>query len=315
MSDSEIWLLGVDGGGSKTEAWLINREDYLRGLPAFQGLAGPSNPRAVGMDGATRQILKAIEAAHSQVASRTNEVHAACLAIAGGDRVDIQKQLDQWAREQCLASRVTVCNDAEPILARTPRRIGVALIAGTGSFAYGRNEQGDVHRAGGWGFRFGDEGSGYAIAVAGITAALRFADGRSDATQLLPALLDHFGAATPRELLPHLYDSRMERESIARLSELVLNLAQAGDAVALQIRHRAATELCQLVLAVQQTLQLPANSLPVAIAGGVLLHSPELKGDLIEKLTTANVACDLISVPHPVAGAVTLASDLVAAHP
>ena len=179
MSDSEIWLLGVDGGGSKTEAWLTSRDDHLQGLPAVVGLAGPSNPRTVGMEEATREILMAIESARSQIEAQAVNIQAACLAIAGADRVDTKQQLVSWAREQNLACHIMVCNDAEPILARTPQRIGVALIAGTGSFAYGRNERGEVHRAGGWGYRFGDEGSGYSIAVAGIAAALRYADGRS----------------------------------------------------------------------------------------------------------------------------------------
>ena len=65
--------------------------------------------------------------------------------------------------------------------ARENDAMGVALISGTGSFAFGRNAGGDTARVGGWGFRFGDEGSGYALAVAGLRAACRWADGRGPA--------------------------------------------------------------------------------------------------------------------------------------
>ena len=92
----------------------------------------------------------------------------------------------------------------------------------------------------------------------------------------------------------------------------MLDLARTGDAIAIDVRRQAAQELCGLVLAVQRALKLPVQHLPVAVAGGVLLHSHELKQELVESLAEAGVGSDLINVPNPVAGAVTLASDSIA---
>ncbi len=55
-------------------------------------------------------------------------------------------------------------HDAEAVLAAADAGAsGVALIAGTGSFAFGRGEGDRVVRAGGWGYLLGDEGSGFAM--------------------------------------------------------------------------------------------------------------------------------------------------------
>ena len=51
--------------------------------------------------------------------------------------------------------------------------VGVALIAGTGSVAFGRAADGRTIRCGGWGYLLGDEGSGYAIGRAALRLAPR----------------------------------------------------------------------------------------------------------------------------------------------
>ena len=92
-----------------------------------------------------------------------------------------------------MARSVRIVHDAVPILAAgSPEGWGVALISGTGSLAFGRDRQGRSCRAGGWGFLFGDEGSGYAIALAGLRAAAQAADGRAPATRLLEGFLERF---------------------------------------------------------------------------------------------------------------------------
>ena len=59
---------------------------------------------------------------------------------------------------------------------------GIVLIAGTGSICYGRNEEGQAARAGGWGYMLGDEGSGWWIGRRALSAVMRQFDGRGPAT-------------------------------------------------------------------------------------------------------------------------------------
>ena len=195
-------FLGVDGGGSKTSAWLaIGDPD---GLPDVigRGCSGASNCRSIGIDQATNSLRQAIDSAFQDAGRETTTVAAACLALAGADRSSDQRQIRLWAG-RTLADRLIVTNDGIPVLyAASPDGVGIALISGTGSFAVGRNAAGTVMRCGGWGSLIGDEGSGYQIALAGLQAAVRAADGRGMETKLLPALLEHFHIGDSHDLIP-----------------------------------------------------------------------------------------------------------------
>ena len=115
---------------------------------------------------------------------------AICLGIAGVDRPDDARVVREIMKRIGYKAKVLVVNDALVALeAGAPDQPGVVVIAGTGSIAYGRNEQNQAARAGGWGYMLGDEGSGYWIGRAALRAVLREADRRGPATQLTGLLL------------------------------------------------------------------------------------------------------------------------------
>src|SRR4029453_12414402 len=87
------------------------------------------------------------------------------------------------------------------LAAGAPEGWGVALIAGTGSFCWGRDAAGRSARVGGWGFLLGDEGSGYDLAVQALRLATQTADGRAEAHAILRAILDHWGPRLPGSFL------------------------------------------------------------------------------------------------------------------
>ncbi len=53
---------------------------------------------------------------------------------------------------------------------------GVLVISGTGSIAFGRNQNGETARAGGWGPNVSDEGSAFWVGREAVAAALRAFD-------------------------------------------------------------------------------------------------------------------------------------------
>ncbi len=59
----------------------------------------------------------------------------------------------------------------------------------TGSIVYGVNSDGVEARSGGWRHLLADEGSGYGIALCGLQAIARAADGRGIPTQLTDLML------------------------------------------------------------------------------------------------------------------------------
>ncbi|MFM8271047.1 MAG: N-acetylglucosamine kinase, partial [Gemmata sp.] len=218
-----------------------------------------------------------------------------------------QEVVRQWAARARLADRVDVCADAALLLAAgTPAGWGVALVAGTGSMAFARAADGRNARSGGWGPLLGDEGSGYAIALAGLRAATRAADGRAPATPLIDKLLAAFGLSRPHDLVDAVYRGN-DRAVLAALAPVVMNAAEGGDPVASEILRDAAGELASAVSAAARALDL-GSCFPVALAGGLLVSAPGYRELLLCALRDRGLTAEPVTlVREPAEGAVKLA--------
>lgn len=310
---SEPLVIGVDGGGTKTVAWLAPLDDPSGQTVLGRGLAGPGNPRAAGFETAQANIDAAIGATFAEAKLPRATVAAACFGLAGAGRESEQERIVTWAANRGIAAKIRVCHDAEPILAAAaPDNCGVALIAGTGSLAWGRNAAGKAARAGGWGYLLGDEGSGYAIAVAGLRVALRAADGRGPQTDLLAGLLLKLGAASADELVTKVYAPEMSREQLAALAGVVFDY-RTTDVLAGTIVSSAARELSDLVVAVVRELSFSDSGYTLAMSGGALLHQPNYRDSVLSalyiqlQLQKLPPPSQCIVVAEPVLGAVRLA--------
>ncbi|MDG2220452.1 MAG: BadF/BadG/BcrA/BcrD ATPase family protein [Rubripirellula sp.] len=312
--DSETKLiLGVDGGGSKTIACLA--ESDLSGPPRILGVGhgGPSNCRSVGTQQAINQLRLAIEAAFVDAKRQPTEVASACLALAGADRKIEKEQFQQWAKQANLAEAVVVNNDALPVVyAAFPDGVGIGLIAGTGSLAIGRNQDGSSSRCGGWGGLFGDEGSGYSIAVAALRAAAWDEDGRGPSTALRQIWLERLNVKTLNEAIPKLYDPGTDRAEIAAFAPQVFKAADAGDSVASEIIEEAASQLAKLVTTLQQQLQPGTSPLRLALSGGILNNQTSFTNRILEILRQPNhQLIETVIVRDPVQGAINIAADQI----
>ncbi|WP_144795809.1 BadF/BadG/BcrA/BcrD ATPase family protein [Microbacterium paludicola] len=121
-------------------------------------------------------------------------------------------------------------------------RPGTLLIAGTGAAALGVDDAG-VRLVDGWGPDLGDLGGGSWIGREGVRAVLRARDGLGDATSLTDAVTAHvLPAADP---ITWLASDIPTARLLATVAPLVLDAAEAGDAVAVRI----ATEAVRLLTA------------------------------------------------------------------
>ena len=303
-------VIGVDGGGSHTRAWIAHRDAQNADGVIGRGSGGGSNPRIAGSTVATQNIEFAIQAAFDDARTPRRPVAAACIALVGADRKAEQVQIQQWAERSELADRVLITNDALPILYAADRSgVGVALVSGTGSFALGRNTQGTTIRCGGWGPVFGDEGSGYAVACDALRAAAMSADGRGPRTRLLDRLLAHFQIDEPSELIPAIYCEEYGRAEIAQLAMIAFRAAEEEDTVADQIIHAAADQLAQSVCTIATKLGFTQGEFVLSLSGGVLLNQRAFRDLLSHELKNRSCGPEkLVLVREPVAGAVVLAA-------
>lgn len=299
-------VIGIDGGGSKTHAIVADLEGRILG----RGTAGASNHQGVGLAAAQAAIDKAISSALAGAGLQEEQVRAVCLGLAGAGRADDQVMFDEWMRTRLPGALVVIANDAELVLAAAAGASwGIAVIAGTGSIAYGRNPEGAVARAGGWGPLLGDEGSGYAIGRAALRAAAASHDGRAAPTQLLPAILAHFGLPDAGGLIARAYRPPLPSSEIAALAVLVERVAEEGDGAALEILQRAGYDLAGTAAAVAARLGL-RGQFPCAVAGSVLVRGRRVMQAFQDGLVEAGLRpAPLVRVEESALGAVRLAQE------
>jgi N-acetylglucosamine kinase-like BadF-type ATPase len=256
--------LGVDGGQSSTKALIGDDTGRILGV----GAAGPCNHvgAAEGREKLARAAGESIAMACNQagLAAQHVQFEAACFGMSGGPE-DKRAILSEILHTKQLI----VTHDALIALAgSTGGEPGVVTIAGTGSIAFGRNAAGETARAGGWGFLFGDEGSGFDVARQALRAVLRFEEGWGPRTALLGALLEATGAANANELLHTLYTQVWPRPRVAALAKLVDAVASAGDPVARDILANAAQQLATLAVSVARRLFPSGETVLVCYIGG-----------------------------------------------
>jgi len=255
------YVLGVDGGGTATRAVIMSTDGEL----AYGGRAGPSNPITVGVDRALANILRAVEAASE--AGNVSRFMASRLGIAGTDRSRLRRGL--LAGLPASYGDAAIISDAASALAgATGLRPGVVVIAGTGSIVYGENQAGEHARAGGWGWRLEDEGSGYTIGANAIMAALRAYDGRGPWTALAAKILGRLSLGSMEDIVDWVYSPGREPRDIAYLVPLVREAEAEGDEAARLVMAGAGAELGLVAGAVIKRLDLRGEFL-LSLNGGV----------------------------------------------
>lgn len=259
-------VVGIDAGGTKTRAFAVDRAGEVVGRGAGGGanLLSSSDPQ--GSIGA---------ALNEALGGRSAE--AVVLSAAGGDRkADRERGRELLARVAPAGARLLVTHDAIAALyAGNPAGCGVVLIAGTGSIAYGRNEEGDEDRAGGWGHLIGDEGSAVWCGLEALRAIAHAVDGRGAPTMLTELLFQELSVGEFADVLQHLYGRPHPAPAITAATRALSVAAAQGDAAANNILQRGATALARAANVVALTLGLPGG--PVYLAGGAFESLPLLQ--------------------------------------
>lgn len=293
MNPHPFIAAGIDGGGTSTRVVLVDARGDVLGF----GEAGPANYHSVGLETVQRNLRAAYEAAWKQAGEQAGQngvendgprfCDQAFLGLAGVATEDDRTRLIQIALEIGIApeDRITIDHDMRIALAGAmPDRLattgGIVLIAGTGSVAFGQVPSDSLEssdpgapprtaRAGGMGSVFDDAGSGYYIGRRAVSAAIRAADGRGQATVLSDIVQQAFGADL-RQIVTGLSPTPTKRDNIARLAPHVIDAANQHDAVADRILRTAANELALCAAAVARQLDFDINMpIPIAITGGL----------------------------------------------
>src|SRR5687767_14267851 len=273
--------LGVDGGGTKTHIALMDEARQMR----CEGFAGPSNPLRVGIETAVTNIAKAINEACDRDGFSRSDITAATLGLAGVRRADLKRSVRESFVKRLGIRKVEVVTDAEIALyATTFGKPGLVVIAGTGSVCLGKNENDDMAISGGWGPLAGDEGGGVGIAQQALHTIAKASDGRGVPTVLSQRASEYFRASGPENLIVAIYSPQVDNSRIAGFARLVVETAQEGDQVAVEILKDAGYELGLAACAVIEKLKLKDRKVPIGCVGSVFLAGHLLTGPMLEKV-------------------------------
>lgn len=263
-------VLGIDAGGTKTVCQLA---DDL-GAVIAEARGSGANLRAAGHFEVERVFRRLID---DVLAHRDVRPDAICVGIAGADREHDAETVREIIRRVGHDVPTVVVNDAlVALVAGVGDHAGVVIVAGTGSIAYGRDSAGRAARAGGWGYLLGDEGGGFWIGRAALSAVVRQFDQRGPATLLTDLVLTQMGLTSPAEVIQAVYDHGLPRHVIAGIADVVEHATGAGDAVAADILARAATELASAASSVVSRLAMRGEVFQTILAGGIFRGIPSL---------------------------------------
>lgn len=270
-------VVGVDAGGTKTVVVILEEERVL---------ARSTGPGAKMRTGKGISCATTIAEVARRALAETGRLRADLMVagVAGAGREEEREELRQALRAETVTERILVTGDTELALAAAfGDQPGIVVTAGTGSMAVARDPFGRLHRAGGYGWQMGDEGSGYAIGRAALGAVGRAADGRSPRTDLTNLIF----AATRSESMDMLvrWAAAAGPPEVAALAPSVFAAVQQGDTVAGGILDYAARELAAMVHRLLPNFGADVRApVEVAFNGGLLFHEGPLYRLLATKL-------------------------------
>ena len=297
-----MYIVGIDGGGTKTVGILTTG----MGQHLAQVQSGPANYHVVG-EAKTQAVLEDLigELYKKADIPRTSPVWF-CLGMAGLGRPADREVIGRICDEIGICKNRILTHDAHiALVGGTEKQEGVIVISGTGSIVYGINADGRDARASGWGYLLGDEGSGYDIAIKGLRAIARAADGRGDQTELTDRILNGLELNEPAELIRWVHAA--SRDTIAQLAEIVFDTAKTRDTVADCIVDEAADELVCAATSVIEQLEF-TEPFDIVLSGGNLIHQTMFADKLRHRFTRIQPEASVQLPKHePAYGAVLLA--------
>ncbi len=271
-----MYLLGVDGGGTKTTAVLLN----LTTGAMTTAKAGPGNIAVLGKAAGHRLLEELLEQLLAGV--EREAIRAATFSFAGVGREREKSIAAAILRETGLRETAIMTDARMFYFAYLGEDEGILLSSGTGAVCC-LQRNGEFLIVGGWGYLLGDEGSGFAMGRDAIRYALQDDEKGLQPAELTKAILRYYDLVRPRELQTLTYASVNPQNIIASCAEQIGIVADAGDKRAAKIVDDAASALVELL---QRGIEQFGKQkvITLALAGGVLNKEGPVTRLLIQKL-------------------------------
>jgi N-acetylglucosamine kinase-like BadF-type ATPase len=269
-------ILGIDGGGTKTHAVVVDLSGNILASAAHSG----ANWERTGIT-ATEIILQEImHRVLDLTNSTTQDIVAATFALAGIDWESDLVLFKPVAKLLNLGDRAKFVNDSiAALFAGNPTGIGCVSIAGTGGKTSGRNQTQTLQTMG---MDLGEGGGAGQLVSLALDHIARIYHGIEEPSELTQLILNESGFKDEKALFKAVarYEFRLNEE----MAPKIFALAMGGDAGANAITKHVAAQHASDVVAMINRLGLVNTSVPVVRAGGLHTASCAIFDSTFEKV-------------------------------
>jgi N-acetylglucosamine kinase-like BadF-type ATPase len=274
----QMFYLGIDGGGTKTEFALADSEGNILKTVCL----GTSNPNDIGIENALTTLRAGIFEVCGNIKKSNISVFA---GISGGTTAGMHEQISAFLSKFGFADAKNGNDAMNAVAASLGKSDGISVIMGTGSVTYAQ-VNGKMHRVGGYGYLIGDPGSGFSIGSKAILAALSFEDGSGEQTALYEAVRKKCGTESILESLCKFYSCG--KHEIAQYAPLVLNAYVEGDKVAKRILFDELEMVAQAIRGASKHLPNTKEPIRIVLSGGLCTKDRIIYHSLCEILSKEN---------------------------
>ena len=293
----EQYLIGIDGGGTKTDFVLCGP-----GLnEVARHFAGRTNPNDIGIEETERIIYEGVCELCVKAGVARNGIAAAFAGIAGATSLDYSRRIKEALSKALPKAKTLAMHDGMNVLyGAFPGGDGASVICGTGSSCFVKKGR-EIIRIGGYG-SLDLCGNGYEIGRRALAHALKTVDGREREGAMEKLLHKRFG----RDFLEALEKMlALSKNEVAALAPLVFEACRAGDESAKNIIDENITYIAGLI---KRAGDYFAGEYSVALAGGIINDPISL--ELLKTKLTSRVRL-ILSDFAPVFGAAARAKLLL----
>lgn len=302
------YYLGIDGGGTKTKVVVIDDQDQI----IYEGSSGPSSIDTV----TSEETLNSFKTALNLFYIKYQNITFESIFCGLGGIVDE----DDYHLVESLLKNLNGVNDSTYIRARNDMENalysglcfdeGMTLICGTGMVSYGKDTFENTHKAGGWGYKEGDLGSGYDLGMRALRHIIKAYDGRKSQDEFSKDIADQIGLKKANDFVDIMDKYYLNRTWIASLSPLVTKHANLGNVYAKEMIDLATDELALSVRAVFNNLRLKEKVL--VIVGSLGNSGGYFVNQLHKKITEIDPYINIIKpIVDPALAAAKMAKYLI----
>lgn len=261
------YIIGFDGGGSKTRGVLAN----LKGDIIADHTGKSSNYHIIGKKKTKEHIEHIFNTLLREKNIAKKEIKFVFLGLAGADLPVDFAILNTIAKTIFKNIPFKIVNDAWIIMrSGIQQNFGAVSICGTGANAAAVNSNGKKKILRALGYPYGSYDGGSQIANEALQAAFRSNELTGDFTILEKEIPKLFNKKSMEELLPLLHpENKIRHQIYKKIPPLVFECAKEQDSIAINILKTGGKIQGKMVKGALKGAEMPIQQFPLVIGGSI----------------------------------------------